>query len=83
MPELQQWTRAHDLAFPVLVDGQGAELGRYYPLDSVPVSIAVDPRTMAVLSMNVGGLGGVERYYQGGLGRALIDRVCRLLPGRT
>lgn len=64
LPELQQWTRAHDLAFPVLVDAQGAELGRYYPLDAVPVSIAIDPRTMAVLSIDVGGLGGVERYEQ-------------------
>jgi hypothetical protein len=67
--ELQQWARDHALTFPLLVDGQGAQLGRYFSVDSVPVNIAVNPRTMAVLGIEVGEVGGVQRYEQGFLDR--------------
>lgn len=71
LAELQQWALDHDLSFPVLADGQGAQLGRYYPVGSVPVSIAVNPRTMAVLAIDVGEVGSVQSYEQGFLDQLL------------
>ena len=63
--ELQQWAQDHNLTFPVLVDGQGVQLGQYFSVSSVPVNIAVNPRTMAVLGIDVGEVGAVQSYEQG------------------
>ncbi len=63
--DVQQWARSHNLAIPVLVDAQGSELGQYFPVNAVPVNIAVDPRTMEVLSVDIGEVGDVESYEQG------------------
>jgi hypothetical protein len=63
--EVQKWVGDHNLDFPVLVDGQGAELGKYFPVNSVPVNIAVNPRTMEVLDVQVGEVGSTQSYEQG------------------
>ena len=63
--ELQSWAQEHNLTFPVLVDGQGAQLGQYFEVRSVPVNIMVNPRSMAVLGIRVGEVGGVQTYEQG------------------
>jgi hypothetical protein len=71
LAELKQWSADHTLTFPLLVDAQGAQLGRYFPVDSVPVNIAVNPRTMAVLGIDVGEVGAVQSYEQGFLDQLL------------
>jgi AhpC/TSA family len=63
--EVQKWVGDHNLGFPLLVDGQGAELGKYFPVNSVPVNIAVNPRTMEVLDVQVGEVGSTQSYEQG------------------
>ena len=63
--EVQKWVGDHNLDFPVLVDGQGAELGKYFPVNSVPVNIAVNPRTMEVLDVQIGEVGSPQSYEQG------------------
>ena len=63
--EVQKWVGDHNLDFPVLVDGQGAELGKYFPVNSVPVNIAVNPRTMEVLDVQIGEVGSTQSYEQG------------------
>jgi hypothetical protein len=63
--EVQQWVGDHNLGFPLLVDGQGAELGKYFPVNSVPVNIAVNPRTMEVLDVQIGEVGSCQSYEQG------------------
>jgi hypothetical protein len=63
--ELQEWVRDHALDFPVLVDGQGGELGQFFPIGSVPLNIAVDPRTMEILSVDVGEVADMTAYEQG------------------
>lgn len=60
--EVQRWATSHAVDFPVLVDGQGAELGQFFDLGAVPVNIAVDPRTMGVLDVHVGEVGDVQAY---------------------
>jgi peroxiredoxin len=63
--EVQKWVGDHNLAFPLLVDGQGAELGKSFPVHSVPVNIAVNPRTMEVLDVQIGEVGSPQSYEQG------------------
>ena len=63
--EVQKWVGDHNLDFPVLVDGQGAELGKSFPVNSVPVNIAVNPRTMEVLDVQIGEVGSSQSYEQG------------------
>jgi hypothetical protein len=63
--EVQKWVGDHNLDFPVLVDGQGAELGKSFSVHSVPVNIAVNPRTMEVLDVQIGEVGSTQRYEQG------------------
>lgn len=67
--ELQKWVRDHNCDFPVVVDGQGKELGQYFNVGSVPLNIAVDPRTMEILSVDVGEVGDVQAYEQRFLSR--------------
>jgi len=62
--ELQKWIRDHNCDFPVVVDGQGAELGQYFPVGSVPLNIVVNPRTMEILAIDIGEVGDVEAYEQ-------------------
>lgn len=62
--ELQKWVGDHGLDFPVVVDGQGAELGQYFSVNSVPLNIVVNPRTMEILSVDIGEVGDVEAYEQ-------------------
>jgi hypothetical protein len=63
--EVQKWVGDHNLDFPVLVDGKGAELGKYFSVNSVPVNIAVNPRTMEVLDLQIGEVGSTQTYEQG------------------
>jgi hypothetical protein len=63
--ELQKWVGDHKLNFPVLVDGQGAQLGQYFPVNSVPVNIVVNPRSMEILAVDIGEVGDVQTYEQG------------------
>lgn len=63
--ELQKWVGDHNLDFPVLVDGRGAQLGQYFPVNYVPVNIVVNPRTMEILAVDVGEVGDVQAYEQG------------------
>lgn len=70
LADLRRWAVDHGLTFPVLVDGQGAQLGAYFSVESVPVNIMVNPRTMAVLAIDVGEVGDVQAYEQGFLGAA-------------
>lgn len=65
LPELQQWIGDHGLTFPVLVDGQGEQLRQYFSVEAVPLNIAVNPRTMAVLGIDVGEVDSVQDYEQG------------------
>ena len=67
--ELKRWVGDHNLNFPVLVDGQGAQLGQYFPVDSVPLNIVVNPRTMGTLAVDVGEVGDCQAYEQGFLER--------------
>lgn len=62
--ELQKWVRDHDVGFPVVVDGEGAELRQYFPVDRVPLNIVVDPRTMEILAVDVGEVTDVQAYEQ-------------------
>jgi len=63
--ELQAWVSAHKLNFPVLVDGQGVQLGHYFTIDYVPLNIVVNPRTMEILAIDIGDVGDVQAYEQG------------------
>lgn len=60
--ELQRWVRDHGTDFPVVVDGEGAALGEYFAVGSVPLNIVVAPRTMEILGVDVGEVGDVEAY---------------------
>jgi len=62
--ELQKWVGDHGLDFPVVVDGQGEQLGRYFSVRSVPLNIVVNPRSMEILAVDVGDVGDVEAYQQ-------------------
>ena len=68
-PDVQRWANSHTVGFPVLIDGQGAELGQYFNLDSVPVNIMVNPRDMSVLGIDVGEEDDAQSYEQGYLNR--------------
>ena len=63
--ELQKWVGDHKLNFPVLVDGQGAQLGQYFSVNYVPINIVVNPRSMEILAVDVGEVGDVQSYEQG------------------
>ena len=63
--EVQKWVRDHNLDLPVVVDGQGAQLGQYFSVNYVPLNIVVNPRTMEILAVDVGEVGDVEAYEQG------------------
>jgi hypothetical protein len=63
--EVQKWAGDHNVGFPVVVDGQGAQLGAYFPVRSVPVNIVVNPRTMEVLAVDIGEQGDIQAYEQG------------------
>jgi hypothetical protein len=63
--EVKTWAGSHNVAFPILVDGQGAKLGQYFPVTSVPVNIVVNPRTMEILAVDVGEKADVQGYEQG------------------
>jgi hypothetical protein len=63
--ELQKWVSDHNVDFSVLIDSQGAQLGQYFPVDSVPVNIVVNPRTMEVLAVDIGEVGDCQAYEQG------------------
>ena len=63
--ELQKWVSDHNLDFPVLVDGQGAELGQYFSVQYVPLNIVVNPRNMEILAVDVGEVGDCQTYEQG------------------
>jgi hypothetical protein len=67
--EIQKWARDHNLVFPVLIDGQAAQLGQTFSVSSVPLNIVVNPRTMAVLGMDIGEVGDVQAYEQDFLNR--------------
>jgi len=67
--ELQKWVSAHNLDFPVLIDGRGAQLGQYFSVDYVPINIVVNPRSMEVLAVDVGEVGDVRSYEQGFLSK--------------
>lgn len=62
--DVRKWVGDHNLGFPLLVDGQGEELGKYFKVSSVPVNIAVNPRTMEVLDVVIGEVGSVQAYEQ-------------------
>ncbi|HEX7501241.1 MAG TPA: hypothetical protein VF524_13200, partial [Polyangia bacterium] len=62
--ELQKWVGDHGLDFPVVVDGQGIELGQHFSVDSVPLNIVVNPRTMEIITVDIGEVGDVEAYEQ-------------------
>ncbi len=62
--ELQRWVRDHSLDFPLVVDGEGAALGDYFPVASVPLNIVVEPRTMEILAVDIGEVGDLEAYEQ-------------------
>jgi hypothetical protein len=62
--ELQKWVGDHNLNVPVVLDGQGAQLGQYFKVNSVPINIVVNPRTMEVLSVDVGEIADVQAYEQ-------------------
>jgi hypothetical protein len=67
--ELQKWVGDHSLNFPVLVDGQGAQLGQYFSVNYVPLNIVVNPRTMEVLDVTVGEVTDCQAYEQDFLNR--------------
>jgi DNA-binding beta-propeller fold protein YncE len=62
---LRQWATDHNVNFPVVIDGQGAQLAAYFPVGSVPVNIVVNPRTMEVLAVDVGEVTDIQSYEQG------------------
>jgi hypothetical protein len=62
--DIQRWARDHQIGFPVLIDGQGKQLGRTFDVSAVPVNIAVNPRDMSVLGIDVGEVGDVQAYEQ-------------------
>jgi hypothetical protein len=64
-PDLRQWATDHNVNFPVVIDGQGAQLAAYFPVGSVPVNIVVNPRTMEVLAVDVGEVTDIQSYEQG------------------
>ena len=63
--ELQKWVGDHNLNFPVLVDGQGAQLKQYFSVNYVPLNIVVNPRTMEVLDVTIGEVSDCQSYEQG------------------
>jgi len=63
--DVQTWVGDHKLNFPVLVDGQGAQLGQYFSVDYVPINIVINPRTMEILAVDIGDVGDVQGYEQG------------------
>ncbi len=65
LSDLQTWVSKYNLNFPVLMDGQGAELGQYFSVSNVPLNIVVNPRTMEVLAVDVGEVGDCQAYEQG------------------
>jgi hypothetical protein len=67
--ELQKWVGNYNPSFPVLIDGQGAQLGQYFSVDHVPINIVVNPRSMEVLAADVGEVGDCQAYEQGFLNR--------------
>ncbi len=67
--DIVKWATDHAVSFPVLIDGQGAKLRQYYDLSSVPLNIAVNPRDMSVLGLDMGEVGDVQAYEQGYLDR--------------
>jgi hypothetical protein len=67
--ELQKWVSDHNLTVPVLLDPSGAQLGQSFKVNSVPVNIVVNPRTMEVLAVNIGEVGDLQSYEQGFLDR--------------
>jgi hypothetical protein len=67
--ELQKWVGDHNLSFPVLVDGQGAQLGQYFSVKYVPLNIVVNPRTMEILDVTVGEVSDSQGYEQGFLNK--------------
>jgi len=62
--DLQKWVGDHGLSFPVLVDGQGVQLGQYFSIKYVPLNIVVNPRTMEVLAVDVGEVDDNQAYEQ-------------------
>jgi hypothetical protein len=69
LADVQKWITDHNLNFPVLIDGQGAQLGQYFSVDYVPLNIVVNPRTMEVLAVDVGEVGDCQAYEQGFLNK--------------
>jgi hypothetical protein len=67
--ELEKWVGDHNLTFPVLVDGQGAQLGQYFSVKYVPLNIVVNPRTMEILDVTVGEVSDCQAYEQGFLSK--------------
>ena len=63
--ELQKWVSDHQVNYPVLVDGQGAQLGQYFSIKYVPLNIVVNPRTMEILAVDVGEISDCQAYEQG------------------
>jgi hypothetical protein len=62
--ELKKWVSDHNLPVPVLLDAQGAQLGQYFKVTSVPINIVVNPRTMEILAVDIGEVGDVQGYEQ-------------------
>jgi len=62
--EIQKWASDHNVAFPVVIDGQGAQLSQSFKFDGVPFNIVVNPRTMEVMETDVGEVGSVQAYEQ-------------------
>jgi len=67
--DLQKWVGDHKLNFPVLVDGQGAQLGQYFSINYVPLNIVVNPRSMEILAVDVGEISDSQAYEQGFLNK--------------
>ena len=63
--ELQKWVGDHNLNFPVLVDGQGAQLKQSFSVNYVPLNIVVNPRTMEILAVDVGEITDCQAYERG------------------
>jgi hypothetical protein len=69
LSDLQTWVSKYNLDFPILMDGQGVQLGQYFSVSSVPLNIVVNPRTMEVLDVTVGEVGDCQAYEQGFLNK--------------
>jgi len=54
LADVQKWITDHNVNFPVLIDGQGAQLGQYFSVNYVPLNIVVNPRSMEILDVTVG-----------------------------